>query len=228
MINRLVFYIVKQTRWESKGIVKMSIDELISIIVEPLLAFIGLVITFLQLKDDRRGKKIEESMIQKEEEERLIIADLVKHSDSYLELLNKFSEQINFINSKAEVPGAGIEMLQSIIDNGKKLCNDYSFVRNELLEIYKRILQNEERFSLSYGFDRYIEAFRVICLDSSIEQSMIKFYNNIVEYVEQHRDSFEADYLISLMNEHMHAELECLKQLNEIKLYVLEIKLKYE
>ena len=102
MINRLVFYIVKQTRWESKGIVKMSIDELISIIVEPLLAFIGLVITFLQLKDDRRGKKIEESMIQKEEEERLIIADLVKHSDSYLELLNKFSEQINFINSKAE------------------------------------------------------------------------------------------------------------------------------
>ena len=38
MINRLVFYIVKQTRWESKGIVKMSIDELISIIVEPLLA----------------------------------------------------------------------------------------------------------------------------------------------------------------------------------------------
>ena len=157
MINRLVFYIVKQTRWESKGIVKMSIDELISIIVEPLLAFIGLVITFLQLKDDRRGKKIEESMIQKEEEERLIIADLVKHSDSYLELLNKFSEQINFINSKAEVPGAGIEMLQSIIDNGKKLCNDYSFVRNELLEIYKRILQNEERFSLSYGFDRYIE-----------------------------------------------------------------------
>lgn len=88
MINRLVFYIVKQTRWESKGIVKMSIDELISIIVEPLLAFIGLVITFLQLKDDRRGKKIEESMIQKEEEERLIIADLVKHSDSYLELLN--------------------------------------------------------------------------------------------------------------------------------------------
>lgn len=107
MINRLVFYIVKQTRWESKGIVKMSIDELISIIVEPLLAFIGLVITFLQLKDDRRGKKIEESMIQKEEEERLIIADLVKHSDSYLELLNKFSEQINFINSKAEVPGAG-------------------------------------------------------------------------------------------------------------------------
>lgn len=116
MINRLVFYIVKQTRWESKGIVKMSIDELISIIVEPLLAFIGLVITFLQLKDDRREKKIEESMIQKEE--RLIIADLVKHSDSYLELLNKFSEQINFINSKAEVPGAGIEMLQSIIDNG--------------------------------------------------------------------------------------------------------------
>lgn len=228
MINRLVFYIVKQTRWESKGIVKMSIDELISIIVEPLLAFIGLVITFLQLKDDRRGKKIEESMIQKEEEERLIIADLVKHSDSYLELLNKFSEQINFINSKAEVPGAGIEMLQSIIDNGKKLCNDYSFVRNELLEIYKRILQNEERFSLSYGFDRYIEAFRVICLDSSIEQSTIKSYNNIVEYVEQHRDSFEADYLISLMNEHMHAELECLKQLNEIKLYVLEIKLKYE
>lgn len=228
MINRLVFYIVKQTRWESKGIVKMSIDELISIIVEPLLAFIGLVITFLQLKDDRRGKKIEESMIQKEEEERLIIADLVKHSDSYLELLNKFSEQINFINSKAEVPGAGIEMLQNIIDNGKKLCNDYSFVRNELLEIYKRILQNEERFSLSYGFDRYIEAFRVICLDSSIEQSMIKSYNNIVEYVEQHRDSFEADYLISLMNEHMHAELECLKQLNEIKLYVLEIKLKYE
>lgn len=107
MINRLVFYIVKQTRWESKGIVKMSIDELISIIVEPLLAFIGLVITFLQLKDDRREKKIEESMIQKEEEERLIIADLVKHSDSYLELLNKFSEQINFINSKAEVPGAG-------------------------------------------------------------------------------------------------------------------------
>lgn len=92
MINRLVFYIVKQTRWESKGIVKMSIDELISIIVEPLLAFIGLVITFLQLKDDRRGKKIEESMIQKEEEERLIIADLVKHSDSYLELLNKFPE----------------------------------------------------------------------------------------------------------------------------------------
>ena len=80
MINRLVFYIVKQTRWESKGIVKMSIDELISIIVEPLLAFIGLVITFLQLKDDRRGKKIEESMIQKEEEERLIIADLVKLS----------------------------------------------------------------------------------------------------------------------------------------------------
>ena len=228
MINRLVFYIVKQTRWESKGIVKMSIDELISIIVEPLLAVIGLVIIFLQLKDDRRGKKIEESMIQKEEEERLIIADLVKHSDSYLELLNKFSEQINFINSKAEVPGAGIEMLQSIIDNGKKLCNDYSFVRNELLEIYKRILQNEERFSLSYGFDRYIEAFRVICLDSSIEQSMIKSYNNIVEYVEQHRDSFEADYLISLMNEHMHAEFECLKQLNEIKLYVLEIKLKYE
>lgn len=228
MINRLVFYIVKQTRWESKGIVKMSIDELISIIVEPLLAVIGLVITFLQLKDDRRGKKIEESMIQKEEEERLIIADLVKHSDSYLELLNKFSEQINFINSKAEVPGAGIEMLQSIIDNGKKLCNDYSFVRNEFLEIYKRILQNEERFSLSYGFDRYIEAFRVICLDSSIEQSMIKSYNNIVEYVEQHRDSFEADYLISLMNEHMHAEFECLKQLNEIKLYVLEIKLKYE
>ena len=56
MINRLVFYIVKQTRWESKGIVKMSIDELISIIVEPLLAFIGLVITFLQVKDDRRGK----------------------------------------------------------------------------------------------------------------------------------------------------------------------------
>lgn len=206
----------------------MSIDELISIIVEPLLAVIGLVITFLQLKDDRRGKKIEESMIQKEEEERLIIADLVKHSDSYLELLNKFSEQINFINSKAEVPGAGIEMLQSIIDNGKKLCNDYSFVRNELLEIYKRILQNEERFSLSYGFDRYIEAFRVICLDSSIEQSMIKSYNNIVEYVEQHRGSFEADYLISLMNEHMHAEFECLKQLNEIKLYVLEIKLKYE
>lgn len=43
----------------------MSIDELISIIVEPLLAVIGLVITFLQLKDDRRGKKIEESMIQK-------------------------------------------------------------------------------------------------------------------------------------------------------------------
>ena len=178
----------------------MSIDELISIIVEPLLAVIGLVITFLQLKDDRRGKKIEESMIQKEEEERLIIADLVKHSDSYLELLNKFSEQINFINSKAEVPGAGIEMLQSIIDNGKKLCNDYSFVRNELLEIYKRILQNEERFSLSYGFDRYIEAFRVICLDSSIEQSMIKSYNNIVEYVEQHRDSFEADYLLSLIH----------------------------
>ena len=91
MINRLVFYIVKQTRWESKGIVKMS------------------------------------------------IADLVKHSDSYLELFNKFSEQINFINSKAEVPSAGFETLQSIKDNGKKLCNDYSFVRNELLEIYKRL-----------------------------------------------------------------------------------------
>lgn len=180
MINRLVFYIVKQTRWESKGIVKMS------------------------------------------------IADLVKHSDSYLELFNKFSEQINFINSKAEVPSAGFETLQSIKDNGKKLCNDYSFVRNELLEIYKRILQNEERCSLSYGFDRYIEAFRVICLDSSIEQSMVKSYNNIMEYVEHHRDSLKAEYLISFMNEHMHAELECLKQLNEIKLYVLEIKLKYE
>ena len=66
MINRLVFYIVKQTRWESKGIVKMSIDELISIIVVPLLAFIGLVITFLQLKDDRRGKRSEERRVGKE------------------------------------------------------------------------------------------------------------------------------------------------------------------
>lgn len=82
----------------------------------------------------------------------MIIADLVKHSDSYLELLNKFSEQINFINSKAEVPGAGIEMLQSIIDNGKnyvttivlfemnflKYIKEYCRMRNDL--VYHMVL----------------------------------------------------------------------------------------
>lgn len=57
---------------------------------------------------------------------------------------------------------------------------------------------------------------------------MKKSYADIVKYVEQHRESFDAEYLISLMNEHMHAEFECLKQLKEIKLFVLEIKLKYE
>lgn len=206
----------------------MNFKEIVSMSFEPLIAIIGLAIAVLQFKNEIREKKMEELANRKNDEERAIISEMAKNSCGLTDLIYELSDLINIINSKADKAGTGNEMLQAIIDYGIKTCSEYSEFRNKIINIYKKMLQNEEHFSLSYGFNRYIDAFRDICLDDSLEQLMKESYLDIINYVKSHREETGNAYLASLMNKHMQAEYKCLNQLRELELYVKEITFKYE
>ena len=198
--------------------------------IESFLAVLGIIIAIVQLNIDKRQKREEEKMREKSEEEKNIIIDLLNQSEGVMGAINAFAEEINLINEKANVEGAGLVMLQSIINSGPIIINEYDKVRKNLLAVYKKILQNEERFSLSYGFNRYIDAFRNFCLND-VEVNQMRFaFAILVDFVKhnQNKDSFDSKKLIELMNNFQKESFDCMKQLQDIDLYIKELKLKYE
>lgn len=198
--------------------------------IESFLAVLGIIIAIVQLNIDKRQKREEEKMREKSEEEKNIIIDLLNQSEGVMGAINAFAEEINLINEKANVEGAGLVMLQSMMNSGPIMINEYDKVRKNLLAVYKKILQNEERFSLSYGFNRYIDAFRNFCLND-VEVNQMRFaFAILVDFVKhnQNKDSFDSKKLIELMNNFQKESFDCMKQLQDIDLYIKELKLKYE
>lgn len=118
--------------------------DLFSAVVQMIIAFFALLISVLEI-DKARKARAEEKLIVK------IEADIVQAIDSI-----GFENEVRALLN----PEYTDEYMKHYVENVNELINKYLVFCQSLEAPYIQLLKDEKRFSLSYGFERYINAFR--------------------------------------------------------------------
>ncbi len=125
--------------------------SLISAVMQTIIAAIGIFITVIEIKRDRKEKKRVEKLKKIEEDIVNGIAES-KVDEAKANLAKTLKELEKNLKD--------IESHKTYCESIEILIKEYADEKVAVERIYKQLLADETEFSLSYGFERYINAFR--------------------------------------------------------------------
>lgn len=188
-----------------------------------ILAVIGSVIAIVQIIGEIREKKKTKREERRVDEEREIIRTLAicnQELVSTINSLNKYNDSVKSLDGSTDG-------LQRFTDSMHRFIEDYNKLMEYVNNIYRKMLQNEERFSMSYGFSRYINVFRVFVQSKKILINTAMAREDFYKYIESHRESSNPEELVKYAN-CINSQINILMgYLKEILPYSEEIELKY-
>lgn len=203
--------------------VKNMVEDIINIII----AVIGIIIAILQFRMDRRAVNEEEKRKFEAKNKEKIMKDIANRTSSLTEMeslvenVRKWSE--NFSYKEQGLFFSGIQ----------DICINYSKTKEEIQKLYYELVKNESEFSLSYGYARYIDAFRdYISFDSNISElrkDVYNMYNLPKMYAEKQEEGIEIDSTEFFeARRHARDTVELLNvKLSNVIMLVKEIQIKY-
>lgn len=122
----------------------------VSLILELLIATAGVVISILELKRNEQEKKRQKALRDVEDE----LVNKVGSNNDLAYAIKSLQSQID------EIEKNDFDTIREFDKKAEILLTQYKAFRGVLMELYVRLLKDESQFSLSYGFERYINAFR--------------------------------------------------------------------
>lgn len=128
--------------------------EIITTIAELVIALAGIFITILEARKAKKEKELDDALILIEQNLITSVSNTSLGEDFKL-IYDSMSQVID--NNDPE----GWARLENKLP---QITECYKAFVNGLRPIYKQLLKDESRFSLSYGFGRYIDAIRKIIL----------------------------------------------------------------
>lgn len=135
--------------------------EYVSFAVETIIAILGLIITVIEVIKNRKEKRIENE--KKEIFKKLTEEIKTINLDEITETIDQIEYSISdFANMKVEDIFERKQI--ALFLNYYKQCETYFISCNKFIDaidaVYRSMVKNEDCFSLSYGFGRYIIVFR--------------------------------------------------------------------
>ena len=138
---------------------------LISAVMQTIIAAVGVIITVIQVKQARKEKKRVEKL---RDTEKGIVDGIVKSG------LDEAKTNTERTYKELEKNLQDFETHKTYYDSLTSLADEYAEEKKAVESIYKQLLRDETEFSLSYGFERYINAFREFCGVSDDQLKEIK------------------------------------------------------
>ena len=166
--------------------------SLISAVMQTIIAAIGILITVIEIKRDRKEKKRVEKLKKIEED---IIKEIAESKVD--EAKNNLEKTLRELEKNM----MDIQSHQTYCDSIKTLIKEYADEKVAVERIYRQLLADETEFSLSYGFERYINAFRefISVSDGQLETIRAKaehFYDFDKRFFGEGTDEEKRNYIL--------------------------------
>lgn len=178
-------------------------------VIQTLLAILAAIISLIELRRYSNEKRGIKEKIKTEKQ----LVETVKNID-----VAAFTKNIE-----------GLEIKSDFIVKVKKALDEYEIIYNKTITLYKQLLKDESSFSLSYGFERYINQFRKLCIQGkNIRDELADPQNYAMQQMEAYirrgttelnEDKFKE--LNDAMNEVIASAKDSNWTYNDIKLYLL-------
>lgn len=201
---------------------------MIESVINIVIAVIGIIIAFLQFKIERLERKRERIKEQEAKNKEAIMRNIAEQTKSLDELekclntIKTFSE----MNFTPEKEGELFSLFQDA-------CLWYRKSSKIIESLYSELVKNEAEFSLSYGYGRYIDAFReFLLLDYKVEKianDITLMFQLAKKYTEEQASGEKID--VSRYFEEREDVFGIFNELGEysrnILMLVKEIRIKY-
>lgn len=153
--------------------------DIISLIVESILAILALIIAIIQLIGENRVRAEEKREEEKLAKEKADIGKLVANIKE-MQLLT-----VNIKNFKSEMDGLSrnthnnpvdvMKIFDKAVDGYEK---DFRGIESRLQDLYSYLIKNEENFPMAHGYGRYITDMRkILNFDDVLRQRRINGYD---------------------------------------------------
>lgn len=191
----------------------------IQMILDIATAVMGLVIIILLITIAARSKK-------KDKTKKQVIAEIVKNNDSAQDDMDQFVElyaKFSSMNSN------GNQDLQMMLDSLQATLKKYSELEGHAMEVYQLLLRNEDKTYISYGYERFIDAFRTY-LGTEGYYTCQAQYDELKNYVtekKKYRSSDSPEELASFSNKCLPALNDMYKAVLKLIPFSTELSLKY-
>lgn len=202
--------------------------EMIETIVNILIAFIGIIIAALQFRIERieyRRERERENETQKKKQVMKRISSQTESVGVLVELTDKVNK-LSRLPFSPEINGEWFSMVQEV-------CLEYDKCKSCIESLYAELLTNESEFSLSYGYGRYIDAFReYLLLDVDVEimgKNILLMDHLSKQYAELQSkgEKVNSEAYFNARNEIKATVSKLNLLLRNIVLLINEIKIKY-
>lgn len=203
--------------------------DYINVGINTLLALIGVIIAVLQYKNDKRESKRKQEAALLEEKNIRLIKDIAVQTKS----VNKFDE----IRDCKEKIGPYLNNLGNfpeLFPLSQELAVCYNELLSEIEPLYKQLVINESSFSVSYGYGRYIDAFREFLVskkDCKEFASMIYALSEINvsgEGIDEQELQKNREIFAKIYNKFVIQFQKLCDNVDKVVVLVEEIRIKYE
>ena len=124
--------------------------NLVCAIMQTIIAILGVILTYFEIQRNKK-EKIRINKLKEIEKNLIESVQKMKLDDDIKDVLKNIEDAENNFN---------IEVIRDYDEKAFHFVSKFNEYKETLIPIYKQLLVDETNFSLSYGFERYINAFR--------------------------------------------------------------------
>lgn len=208
---------------------------MVDIAINTLLVLIGLVIVLFQVRSYLQGRREEEIRRQSKEEERTRLTETIQKlldgSGLVSSCVESFMNYFTEVEERSKQAGRE-ENIQYLITDGPLECLEaYKILLRYVDESYTKLLKNEDHLSFSYGFGRYIDAFREFRASLAHYKKACAVYQEGISYIQLVRSGKIEEASSRELSRYANNNLQALKKLasyiNRLAPFVDEMQIKY-
>lgn len=192
-----------------------------------VIAVLGLLIAIIQIISEMREKRKDKKEEKKMNDEKNILIRLAKTNTELLSTIDEFNNFYKAVEIVNTPEADATEKLQIYINAVAGCINKYVDFINQVYVIYRIMLRNEERFSMSYGFGRYIDAYRGFLQSRDIVRYAHSSYDELCEFIKGYNANPDPIGLA----EHCDKVLQYMNRLKDALMFIVpyaeELNLKY-
>ncbi len=197
--------------------------ELADIFINTVIAIAAFALAVLQYINERRQREKAKAEQEQIHQNVLLIKQIAE--------LTTFTEFTEIAKKYKMITGSKNIDTQSIIQANnyiKEVSIAYKKCIKKLTPLYEKMVVNEEKFSLSYGYGRYIDAFREFITN---QEDLIQLVNNIIIMncclQNLAHDENEQEQYLNLYCENRKIVEKLYPNVIKIEALIAEIRIKY-
>ena len=145
--------------------------DIISLVVQSLLAVLALIIAIFQWNAEKRAAEEEKKEQEDRRQEKQVIQQLlqkVSDAEECSRTMTRFRTEMSALSRRSDNdPQTVMDLFDEMI---RKYEESFREIAPTLREIYEALLKNEERFPMSNGYSRYILDLREILHYDALER----------------------------------------------------------